>query len=86
MRDTMDDPNADRLVVARERVHRALSLAGGQGWTVEVERTAEGYTLTIRKGSRAFRRKGIYEAVLEDEWSQARRALIDDARRDLEDG
>jgi hypothetical protein len=23
--------------------------------------------------------------VLEDEWSQARRALIDDARRDLED-
>lgn len=82
----MDDSmNTDRLRVARERVERALWLAGGPRWTVEVERTAEGYTLTIRKGTRVFRRKGVGDAVLEDEWSQARRALIDDARRDLED-
>jgi len=82
----MDDlADAGRLAIARERVGRALRLAGGPEWTVEVERTAEGYTVTIRKGRRAFRRKGIDEAVLEDEWSQARRALIADARRDLED-
>jgi hypothetical protein len=77
--------NPDRLAIARERVEKALRLRGGDGWTVEVERTAEGYTLTIRKGTRAFRRKGIYESVLEDEWSQARRALIADAQRDLEE-
>jgi len=77
--------NGDRLKVARERVERAVWLACGPRWTVEVESTAEGYTLTIRKGTRVFRRKGVGEAVLEDEWSQARRALIDDARRDLED-
>jgi hypothetical protein len=82
----MDDSmNTDRLKVARERVERALWLAGAPRWAVEVERTAEGYTLTIRKGTRVFRRNGLGEAVLEDEWSQARRALIDDARRDLED-
>jgi len=82
----MDDlSGADHLAVAHERVERALRLVDGEGWTVAVERKADGYTLTIRKGSRTFHREGIYEAVLEDEWSQTRSALIAEARRDLEE-
>ena len=34
--------DTDRLAVAQERVERVLKLAGGQGWTVEVDKTPEG--------------------------------------------
>jgi hypothetical protein len=55
----------------------------GVDWAVQVDRL-DGYKLTLRKGSRSFVRKGIDEAVLEDDWSAARTHLLEDARRELE--
>jgi CheY-like chemotaxis protein len=69
---------------AQANVEEAIQRAGMAHWAVRLERMSEGYTLTLQSGSRTFTRKGIDEAVLEDDWSSARGSLIRQARHELE--
>ncbi len=79
----MADNLVNRTAAAKANVERDLQTEGLH-WTVEVQRV-DGYTLTLKKGTRTFTRKGLDEAVLEDVWSTSRASLLREARRELED-
>ena len=80
----MDNQQPDRVAKAKAKVEAALRNAGVEGWTVHLQRMSDGYMLTLQSGSRTFTRKGIDEAVLEDDWSSARASLIRQAKHELE--
>ena len=75
----------DREAVARNNVEAAVT-AFGKDWIVEVKRLLDGYTLLLSNGERSFERRSIDERVLEDEWSDTRDRLIEQAHRVLDEG
>lgn len=82
-REWVDNQQPDRVAKTKAKVEAALRNAGVEGWAVHLQRMSDGYLLTLQSGPRTFTRKGIDEAVLEDDWSSARASLIRQAKHEL---
>src|SRR5262249_37826765 len=85
-RQSRPEHERERTAAAAWRnLEAALQDAGLVGHTIEeVHREANGYSVRVSKAGHVFMRSGLDEGILEDAWSDTRRRLAEEARRDLD--